>query len=120
MKKLKEGSLEIQIEEIDGKYVMRWLGESLDQSPGEFLNPYFEEIMDELKGKDLIIKFEELVYINSSMVAPLMRLINNLNKNQVETTILYNSNSVWQHASFKAIGNIIRTMKYIKIIQSNP
>ena len=115
MENFKEGNLEIKIES-GNKNTITWIGKSEDRDPSAFLNPYFENILDDLHGKDLEIEFLKLEYMNSSTVPPIIQLIKSLNTNEIKTIIFYDKNSKWQSASFKALETIARTMDFIEVI----
>ena len=112
---LKEGNLEIKVDETGGKNLMKWIGKSDERDPSSLLNPYFNNILDNLAGKELEIKFAELEYMNSSTVPPIIQLIKNLNTKSIKTRITYDKNSKWQAASFKALETIVRTMDNIDV-----
>jgi len=67
MQNFKEGTLEIKVEGSD-KNILRWTGKSEDRDPASLLNPYFDALVEELKGRELEVQFEELEYMNSSTV----------------------------------------------------
>ncbi len=115
MADFKEGNLEIKIDSGDPN-VMKWVGKSEDRDPSAFLNPYFEDVVETLRGKDLQIEFGLLEYMNSSTVPPIIQLIKNLNNSSIKTTIFYNKESKWQSASFKALETIARTMDFIEVV----
>jgi len=94
---------------------MTWIGRSEDRDPSAFLNPYFTGIMTDLAGRELEIDFQKLEYMNSSTVPPIIQLIKNLNTNTIKTVIVYDKNSKWQSASFKALETIARTMDNIQV-----
>jgi hypothetical protein len=115
MSNYKEGNLEIQLA-LGAKNQMTWIGKSDERDPSAVLNPYFDEIIEKLTGKELGIDFSKLEYINSSTVPPIIQLIKNLNAKSIKTKITYNKNSKWQAASFKALETIVRTMNNIEVM----
>ena len=78
MDNLKEGKLEIIVERGE-KNIVKWIGKSEDRDPASLLNPYFESLVEEMVGKDAEIQFENLEYMNSSTVTPIIQLIKKLN-----------------------------------------
>jgi hypothetical protein len=111
---LKDENLEILFEEGE-KNTLTWVGKSESRDPSSLLNPYFKNISKTFKGKDLEIKFEQLRYMNSSTVPPIIKLIKDLEENGIKSTITYDKNSKWQVASFKALETIVRTMQNISV-----
>ncbi|MBN1496590.1 MAG: hypothetical protein JXA07_07465 [Spirochaetes bacterium] len=111
---LKDSDLEIILTEGNPNTIT-WIGKSEARDPSSIINPYFKNIFDKLKGKALEIKFEQLKYMNSSTVPPIIQLIKNLEESGIKSTITYDKDSKWQIASFKALETIVRTMKNISV-----
>jgi hypothetical protein len=111
---LKDNNLEITMQE-GPKNIVTWIGKSESRDPSSVINPYFKEIFEKFKGKELEIKFEQLKYMNSSTVPPIIQLIKDLEENNIKSTITYDKNSKWQVASFKALETIVRTMNNISV-----
>ena len=111
---LKDNELEIIFKE-GSKNVVTWIGKSESKSPSSVITPYFNKIFDKFKGKELLVQFEKLEYINSSTVPPIIQLIKDLEENNIKSTITYDRNSKWQVASFKALETIVRTMNNISV-----
>ncbi|MBN2159856.1 MAG: hypothetical protein JW807_10705 [Spirochaetes bacterium] len=111
---LKENELEIIFTE-GGKNVVTWTGKSESKNPSAVITPYFKQILDKFKGKELLVQFEKLEYINSSTVPPIVDLVSDLDKSGVKTTITFDKNSKWQSASFKALETIVKNMKNITL-----
>ena len=111
---LKDSDLEIILTEGNPNTIT-WIGKSEARDPTSIINPYFKKIFDKLKGKTLEIKFEQLKYMNSSTVPPIIQLIKNLEESGIQSTITYDKDSKWQIASFKALETIVRTMKNISV-----
>ena len=115
MRDLNSGDLHIEIDEKDGKIIMKWLGKSRERDPGALLYPYFNEIINEIKEGDLIIDFSELEYMNSSTVPPILKLFKLIDTRKIKTKILYDGRSGWQSASFKALSTIAETLDYVDV-----
>jgi hypothetical protein len=111
---LKDENLQILFEEGE-KNIITWVGKSESRDPSSVINPYFKNIFTKFKGKELEIKFEQLKYMNSSTVPPIIQLIKDLEENGIKSTITYDKNSKWQVASFKALETIVRTMNSITV-----
>ncbi|MCP4136693.1 MAG: hypothetical protein GY754_37335 [bacterium] len=115
MENLQEESLEITIVEDNNKNIITWHGRSDTRQPFTVLTPYFDGLIESLKGKDLEIDFKELEYINSETVPPIVQFLKKLNTNSIKTLLIYNKNSKLQAASFKAIETISANMKFLEI-----
>lgn len=108
--------LKIAVTESKGKWVMSWIGQSEERDPGAILNPYLNQFIDEFTGRELMVEYLKLEYMNSSTVVPIIHLLNKLDKKGVKTEVFYNSKLKWQEASFKALKTLSQTMPNITII----
>lgn len=111
---LKDNTLEITFEKGD-KNIITWIGKSESRDPSAIINPYFADLISTLKGKELIVRFEQLKYMNSSSVPPIIKLIKNLEEAAITATITYDKSSKWQAASFKALETIVLSMSHISV-----
>ena len=114
MKDLAFGRLKITVKSED-KNIIKWEGISDDVKPDKVLDPYFDELIPSLVGKDLVINFFELEYLNSATVPSLARLIITLNNNKINTLISYNVESTWQETSFRALAHIINGLEFVNL-----
>ena len=115
MRDLSSGDLQINIESKDDIIVMKWLGKSRERDPGAMLYPYFNEVVNDIKDNNLTIDFTKLEYMNSSTVPPILKLFKLLDTRKIKTRILYNSQSGWQCASFKALSTIAETLESVEV-----
>jgi len=109
------GALKININIEDKKAFMTWLGQSDSRNPASELNPYLDSLVDELKTAELTIKFNDLEYMNSSTVPPIIQFLKKLNTSEIKTLITYNAESKWQAASFKALETFSGILNYITV-----
>lgn len=115
MQNLNTQILNITVQADESPVKMVWTGESNDRNPSLALNPYFDSLLNQLKGRKLVISFAHLKYMNSSTVAPIIRFIKNLDAAGVETLITYDKRSKWQAASFKALATLSKLMTQISV-----
>ncbi len=115
MKDFHSDNLQIRIQEEANENIMQWLGKSDEREPSAVLTPYFTEILNDLSGKKIRVEFQNLKYINSSTVPPILFLMKKLSELKIETLITYNQNSSWQSASFKALKTISTNMEHITV-----
>ena len=111
---LRDNNLEINLTAGE-KNIISWVGKSESRDPSAIINPFFEQMIDKLKGKELVIKFEDLKYMNSSTVPPIIKFVKSLEEAGINSKITYDKNSKWQAASFKALETIVRTMNNISV-----
>ncbi len=97
--------------------VMKWLGESSMQYPKSILIPYFSELLPSFSGfMSVTVDFQELEYMNSSTLQPILYLLKNLDKLNIPVTICYSGKKKWQELSFNAIKGITDFLKNISIV----
>ncbi|MBF0120152.1 MAG: hypothetical protein HQK79_15060 [Desulfobacterales bacterium] len=120
MENLDTGSLKINLKQNGNKVTMTWEGESDSRNPMIILTPYFDNLLPELNEKELIIDYTQLKYMNSSTVAPIIQFVKKIDNFQINTIILYDGNSKWQTASFKALQTLSAKMKYITVKGKTP
>jgi hypothetical protein len=110
---LKADDLEIQVSYSGATVNMAWIGKSKMRNPIEILNPYFEQIITYLKGKELSCDFSTLEFMNSSTVPAIINFAQLLDENQIKTTFIYSKALEWQVNSFEAFSIIAQTMNNI-------
>ncbi len=115
MKNFNCASLKIVFNKQGGRTLMSWIGQSDDRNPSVSLNPYLDSLIDGLKGTELIVEYRRLDYMNSSTVPPIIQFLKKLNSNGIKTEIVYDSNSKWQCASFKALETLSLMMNNITV-----
>jgi hypothetical protein len=108
------GALKILVKNDENKTMISFVGRSDDRNPAKFLNPFFDELVNELDG-ELDVEFRELEFMNSSTVPPLLHFIKNLDKKGIQSCFYYSKDSRWQTASFKALKTISEALKSIRI-----
>ncbi|MBN2533859.1 MAG: hypothetical protein JXB88_13270 [Spirochaetales bacterium] len=119
MRELTEGLLTIAIEEKDNEVCLKLEGDSRDIEPAVFLDPYFKEIVEEMKskGKKLVVDFRNLNSMNSSTVLPIITFVRNLEEGSISTEIVFDLESNWQKASFIPLSAITKFYKFVKVIR---
>jgi len=115
MKPYDVGNLKIDIIEKDGVIELVWLGKSDDREPSNTLTPFFSNLIQELKGKKVVIDFMRLSYMNSSTVRPILQMTQKFNAEGITTMIYYDPNVTFQRTSFSAISMLTKTMDYITV-----
>ncbi|MES0489352.1 MAG: hypothetical protein ABUK01_05125 [Leptospirales bacterium] len=94
--------LTLQVSEEGNTITVKWLGRSTEINPGIFLGPVFNDIFSD-ESKTVIMNFEELTYMNSSTITPLISVLEKI-KNGTGSCILQYSDSLkWQELSFGAL-----------------
>lgn len=118
MKEFKMEELTIYLDDMGKKVLMSWLGKSRSLDPAKYLDPFLQEVVDEVKGKELEVDFTSLDCMNSSTIPPILSFIKSLECKNVTTIVLYDGSVDWQRASFVPLASVINLYKYVKIVVS--
>ena len=100
MDNLKIDELEIKLEN-GAKPVMRWLGISNTRNPSAAINPFVDDLLNNISAQEIDIDLRQLEYMNSSTVKAIIHLVKELGKKNIQATIIYNkvSNSSPDHTT---------------------
>lgn len=100
---------------FDGKTI-NWAGEIKFQNFYDQLLAFFNEIVKDMTPEhEIIIRFNDLNYMNSSTIQAMMVLLKMLNEQKIYTIVTYDSKINWQRSSFKALEKLNKVLTYIKI-----
>jgi hypothetical protein len=115
MKNFANGELQIALNGGGERVRMLWNGRSTDREPGRQLTPYLNDLLDELSGRELLISFQGLAYMNSSTVTPIIQFLKHLNERRIDTRVTYDGRSKWQRSSFRALSGLAMMMKHVTV-----
>ena len=117
MENLQKEELLIEASLKDEALVLVWRGAIHSASPDEYLNPYLDSMLEEARQKKLrlVCDFQNLEYMNSASIPPLIQLLRHLAEQQVHGEFVYNKNRKVQSASFKALDVIARKSDYTSV-----
>jgi len=102
MKRIEKNSdLILDIDDSMDQITVIWQGRSTERDPSQFLNPIFREISDQ--GKNIVFDFQELEYMNSSTLTPIIKMLELVKIKQGKLLITYAKNLKWQLMSFSAL-----------------
>jgi len=101
----KSNLLSLIINEDENSIVIKWMGKSADRTPGIFINPILNEALEKSSNnnKELIMNFTELEFLNSSTVAPIVKILDRTKRGTNKLTIEYSKSLNWQELSFSAL-----------------
>ncbi|TAL37020.1 MAG: hypothetical protein EPN93_06215 [Spirochaetes bacterium] len=100
-----ENMLTIEVEESEEVINIKLLGKSIDRTPGAFITPILNRALEKSSAdkKELVLNFLDLKFMNSSTVAPLVKILDRAKRGDNRVTILYHKNLNWQELSFSAL-----------------
>ena len=100
MSTFRVGKLQIITTKIGPSITMIWIGQSDTKEPSSELTPHLKTFVDEARGREATIKFNQLEFMNSSSVRVILEFISNLNAAGVPTIVTYDDKTTWQKSAF--------------------
>jgi len=107
--------LRIDVVESGDTVVLSWRGESDLRNPRQTLLPYLMKLKDKLQARKVRLRFDELTYMNSASVTPLMEFISVIRTLAPEIVIHYRTDLAWQATSFRAMRIVARKWSNVAI-----
>ena len=100
-----ENALTIQVVEQDVTIDVKWRGKSIDREPTKFVSPILIKVLNMASemNKRIIMDFQNLKYMNSSTITPVIKILDRAKKGKTKITILYNKAVKWQELNFTAL-----------------
>ena len=97
--------LEVEVEEKDQTIVTKWTGKSVDRNPSEFIVPILTNLLERENSiaKKIILDFQQLDYMNSSTITPIIKILERAKRGNVQLIVEYNKALKWQDLSFSAL-----------------
>jgi len=100
-----DGPLSLRLFETDEAVCLEWRGQSMAREPARFLLPVLSKALDLglQREKRLVIDFQQLEYLNSSTITPVIRILEHARRGHSRVRIVYNKALKWQALSFTAL-----------------
>ena len=97
--------LTLTVEEDDSIIMITFTGQSTEREPGRFITPILTETITNSRkyDKGIMINFENLEYMNSSTITPIIRILEGSKKTGESISIRYNKTKKWQELCFSAL-----------------
>ena len=104
-KQYTNNALTIQVIEQDATIDVKWQGKSIDREPSKFLSPILIQVLNTASemNKRIIMDFQNLKYMNSSTITPVIKILDRAKKSMAKITILYHKATKWQELNFTAL-----------------
>ena len=99
--KSENGSLVIDIEELPEIVTVKFVGQSVEMQPGQFLSPIFEKHVLN-NDKDIVMDFVHLRSLTSPTLGPVIQVLNRASEGSRKVKVIYNSDFDWQETTFTA------------------
>ncbi len=109
-KQYENGLLTINVTEDDPSITAKWSGRSVERVPGVFLTPILVRLVNHAGDVDkrLVLDFKSLLYMNSSTITPIIKILERGKRGTAQITVRYDASKKWQDLSFSAL-TIFRT-----------
>ncbi len=100
-----DGPLTLQLCEDDREVRLEWRGQSMAREPAQFLLPVLSKALEKgsRASKPLVIDFQNLEYLNSSTITPVIRILEQARRGTERVTVVYRRDLKWQALSFTAL-----------------
>lgn len=97
--------LQIDLLRDDRSLTVRFLGKSILRDPSEFVMPILVKSLNETAadGRRLIMDFQDLAYMNSSTLTPVIKILERARVGTGSVTAIYRKSLRWQEMSFAAL-----------------
>lgn len=101
----KNDGLSIQVLEDENIIKVYWKGKSVTRNPAEFITPILLEVLGfaQQHDREIELDFRELLYINSSTITPLIKILERIRTGDRRVKVLYDRSMRWQEISFLAL-----------------
>jgi len=78
---------------------------SSDRDPGKFITPILSSMLERggNGSKRIVLDFQKLLYLNSSTITPIIRLLDEARRGSHRITVTYQKGTKWQDLSFSAL-----------------
>src|SRR4051812_48641195 len=97
-----DDELTLTLSETPKDVRLEWRGVSMARDPAQFLSPILSRALDlglQTK-KAVVIDFQQMEYLNSSTLSPVIRTLEHARRGANQVTILYSKQLKWQALSF--------------------
>jgi hypothetical protein len=113
-----EGGLTLELHEDEGSIRVNWLGKSTAREPGRFiLSVLLKGVeLSTLRKVPLVLDFQNIAYMNSSTITPIIRLLEQAKRATHAVRLVYKKDLKWQSLNFTALNVFQTDDKRIEIV----
>lgn len=117
MENLHSDNFDILVTVNDNLITMLWKGQSGSKNADQIITNYLRNFVTEIPaGHELVIRFNDLEYFNSTSITPILEFFSIMNSRKVPTKVYYNKQSFYQNMSFKPLQAVVARMANVEMI----
>jgi PAS domain S-box-containing protein len=109
------GELKIEVVSDGETVTARWLGRSQFRDSISMIGTFLDDLIDQLRGRQLVLDFRELTYMNSSTFVPITRIVRRAATSRLTMSIRYRPALTWQRAPFEMLSRIVGPSSTVKL-----
>lgn len=101
----KAEALTLELREEEGAVYVVWTGRSTGREPSAFILPVLSRAIELVQHtkKPLILDFQNIAFMNSSTLTPIIRLLDRARRTVSTVRVLYKRELKWQELNFTAL-----------------
>lgn len=100
-----DGPLTLKLSATTESINLTWEGQSVAREPASFLLPVLARTLEmgAKDGRPVVIDFQQLEYLNSSTITPVIRFLEQARRSGQVVKVVYRKDLKWQALSFTAL-----------------
>lgn len=116
MNQFEHENLKIRVEDHRGMSFVIWTGESDSRDPAGAVGPFLDALAKRLRGRRVEVNFDQLEYMNSATVTPIMQFVKDLSALAEKVVVKYDETLQWQATSFRAMRVVAKRWDNVEVI----
>ncbi len=112
---IQHGELQIKTDKQGDRVQVSFSGDCDFKRPEEILTPFFDDLIVQ-NYREILVSFTQLTFMNSSMIPPIIQLINQLETRKIKAVITYDGDLKWQVKSFRFLQAFVQSNKLTSVI----
>jgi hypothetical protein len=112
---VQHGELKITTDQQGNSIRVSFSGDCDFRRPGEILTPLFEDLLIQ-SPREITLSFNDLTFMNSAMIPPIIQFINQLEARKIVGVITYDCELKWQAKSFSVLQTFVKQNKLLSVV----
>ena len=100
-----QNALTLELRDEEAAVSLVWSGRSTVREPAPFIVPVLSRAVElgRTNQKPLVLDFQNMAYMNSSTITPIIRLLGKAMRTLNKVRVIYRKDLKWQELSFTAL-----------------